>query len=123
MPGEMLYRPDPQPLPSRMPEYVDNLLVKLDKPNLSPEINSALQKYWRTANYIVAAMIFLQDNVYLTPDLKFEDIKPRLLGQWGTCPALMLIYSHLNHLVKIHGLDVIYVVGSGQGAPIILANL
>jgi xylulose-5-phosphate/fructose-6-phosphate phosphoketolase len=88
MPGEILDRPDPQPLPSRVPEYVDNLLSKLDKPNLSPEINSALQKYWRTANYIVAAMIFLQDNVYLTPDLKFEDIKPRLLGHLGDMSSI-----------------------------------
>jgi xylulose-5-phosphate/fructose-6-phosphate phosphoketolase len=68
-------------------------------------------------------MIFLQDNVYLKRDLKFEDIKPRLLGHWGTCPALTLIYSHLNDLIKKHNLDMIYVVGSGHGAPSILANL
>ena len=102
---------------------MDKLLVKFDKPTLSPEINSALQKYRRAANYIAAAMIFLQDNVYLKRDLKFKDIKPRLLGHWGTCPALTLIYSHLNYLVKRHDLDMIYVVGSGHGAPSILANL
>jgi xylulose-5-phosphate/fructose-6-phosphate phosphoketolase len=123
MPGEILDRPNPQPLPSQIPEYVEDLLVKLDKPDLSAEINSALQKYRRAANYIAAAMIFLQDNVYLKRDLKFEDIKPRLLGHWGTCPALTLIYCHLNYLVKKHNLDMIYVVGSGHGAPSILANL
>jgi hypothetical protein len=43
MAGEILDRPNPQPLPSLIPEYVDNLLVKLDKPNLSPEIKAALR--------------------------------------------------------------------------------
>lgn len=26
-------------------------------------------------------MIFIQDNVYLKRELKFDDVKPRLLGQ------------------------------------------
>ena len=80
MPGQILYRPNPRPLPSQIPEYVDHLLVKLDKPSLAAEMNSAMAKYRRAANYITAAMISLQDNVYLKRDLKFEDIKPRLLG-------------------------------------------
>lgn len=37
-------------------------------------------------------MIFLKDNVRLERDLQFEDIKPRLLGHWGTCPGLTLVY-------------------------------
>ena len=123
MPGQIIDRPNPQPLPSRIPDYVDNLLVKLDRATLSAETSSALEKYRRAANYIAAAMIFLQDNVYSKRDLTHEDIKPRLLGHWGTCPALTLIYSHLNYLVKEHDLDMIYVVGSGHGAPSILANL
>lgn len=123
MPGQFIDRPNPKPVPSLIPEYVDDLLVNLDKPTLSAETNSALEKYRRAANYIAAAMIFLQDNVYLKRDLKSDDIKSRLLGHWGTCPALTLIYSHLNYLVKRHDLDVLYVVGSGHGAPSILANL
>ncbi len=123
MPGQVLDRPNPMPLPSLIPAFVDDLLVKLDKSKLSAETTSALEKFRRAANYIAVAMIFLQDNVYLRRDLKFEDVKPRLLGHWGTCPALTLIYSHLNYMIKKHDLDMIYVVGSGHGAPSILANL
>jgi xylulose-5-phosphate/fructose-6-phosphate phosphoketolase len=68
-------------------------------------------------------MIFLKDNILLKKDLSFEDVKPRLLGHWGTCPGLTLVYSHLNRLIKLHDLDMIYVVGPGHGAPSILANL
>lgn len=124
MPGEVIDRPNPQPLPSQVPDDVaEKLLVKLDKPKLDETTNQTLQKYRRAANYIAAAMIFLQDNELVKRDLKFEDIKPRLLGHWGTCPGLTLVYSHLNLLTKTHDLDMLYVIGPGHGAPSILANL
>ena len=99
----MIDRPNPQPVRSNVPEYVGQLLVKLDKPTLSEKTNQALVKYRRAANYIAAAMIFLQDDVYVKRDIKFEDIKPRLLGHWGTCPGLTLVYSHLNILIRVEG--------------------
>ena len=123
MPGEIIDIPNPPPAPSNVPDHVSQLLVKLDKPILSEETNQALQKYRRAANYIAAAMIFLQDNAYIKRDIKSEDIKPRLLGHWGTCPGLTLVYSHLNILIQKHDLDMLYVVGPGHGAPSILANL
>ncbi|KIV93073.1 hypothetical protein, variant [Exophiala mesophila] len=123
MPGEVIDRPNPQPAPSNIPDYVSDLLVKLEKPTLANKTNDIIAKYRRAANYIAAAMIFLQDNVLLKRDLKFSDIKPRLLGHWGTCPGLTLVYSHLNILIREHDLDMIYVVGPGHGAPSILANL
>lgn len=45
------------------------------------------------------------------------------LGHWGTCPGLILIYSHLNYCIRRHHLDMLYVVGPGHGAPAILASL
>ena len=123
MPGEVIDRPNPPPVASNVPDHVSELLVKLDKPALSEKDNQALQKFRRAANYIAAAMIFLQDNAYMKRDLKFDDIKPRLLGHWGTCPGLTLVYSHMNLLIKKHDLDMLYVVGPGHGAPAILANL
>jgi hypothetical protein len=68
-------------------------------------------------------MIFLSDNAFVERDLKFEDIKPRLLGHWGTCPGLTLVYAHLNYLTRKNDLDLIYVVGPGHGAPAILASV
>ena len=47
----------------------------------------------------------------------------RLLGHWGTCPGLTLVYAHLNYPIKKNNLDLIYVVGPGHGAPAILASL
>ena len=68
-------------------------------------------------------MIFLQDNVLLERDLTFDDVKPRLLGHWGTCPGLTLVYSHLNLLATQKDQEFIYVVGPGHGAPAILSSL
>jgi xylulose-5-phosphate/fructose-6-phosphate phosphoketolase len=44
-------------------------------------------------------------------------------GHWGTCPGLILVWSHLNLLIRNHGMDMIYVVGPGHGAPAALASL
>lgn len=75
------------------------------------------------ACYIAAAITFLRDNVFLERNLSFDDIKPRLLGRWGTCPGLILVYSHLNYLIYKHDLDMIYVVGPRHNAPATLASL
>lgn len=68
-------------------------------------------------------MIFLNGNALVERDITFDDIKPRLLGHWGTCPGLTLVYAHLNYLVVKNDIDCIYVVGPGHGAPAILASL
>lgn len=61
-------------------------------------------------------MIFLNDKagVLLEQDLTHDQIKPRLLGHWGTCPGLTLVYAHLNRIIAKTGLDALYVVGPGQ---------
>ena len=58
-------------------------------------------------------MIFLKDNTLLKCRISPEDIKNRLLGHWGTCPGLIMVYAHLNHLIRKTGLDALYVVGPG----------
>lgn len=50
-------------------------------------------------------------------------IYPDCPGHWGTCPGLILVYSHLNYLIKTMDLDMLFVVGPGHGAPAILAAL
>lgn len=81
-----------------------------------------INRYWQAANYIAAGQIFLCDNPLLELDITPGDIKPRLLGHWGTSPGLNLIYIHLNRLICDTGANVIYVIGPGHGAPAILAN-
>lgn len=62
-------------------------------------------------------MIFLNNNVLMEKDLTFDDIKPRLLGHWGTCPGLIMVYAHLNRIIRNTGLEALYVVGPGQSHP------
>lgn len=82
-----------------------------------------LRLYQRMTNYLAAAQIYLQRNVLLQEPLTAEDIKPRLLGHWGTCPGINMIYAHLNRLIIQYSIDMFLVTGPGHGAPANLANL
>ncbi|NUP51718.1 MAG: phosphoketolase family protein [Catenulispora sp.] len=81
----------------------------------------AIDAYWRAANYLSAAQIYLRDNPLLHRELTAEDIKPRLLGHWGTSPGLAFVHAHLNRLIQAEGLDLITVLGPGHGGPAALA--
>lgn len=81
-----------------------------------------LHRYWQAANYLSAAQLYLQDNPLLKRPLTSSDIKPRLLGHWGTCPGLNLVYVHLNRLIKDTGADILFIAGPGHGAPAVIAN-
>ncbi|OGC66970.1 phosphoketolase [candidate division WWE3 bacterium RIFCSPLOWO2_02_FULL_53_10] len=82
-----------------------------------------IEKYVRAANYLSAAQIFLRDNFLLERKLKFEDIKPRLLGHWGTSPGINFVYANLNHLIKKHQAEFLFVLGPGHGFAGLQANL
>ncbi|HEU4708224.1 MAG TPA: phosphoketolase family protein [Methylophilaceae bacterium] len=89
---------------------------------LSPELLEKIHAYWRAANYLSVGQIYLHDNPLLEEPLTRAQIKPRLLGHWGTSPGLNFIYVHLNRLIKQHDLDMIYVTGPGHGGPAVVAN-
>lgn len=89
---------------------------------LTVEEYRKMNAYWRAANYLSVGQIYLYDNPLLRQPLKLEHIKPRLLGHWGTTPGLNFIYVHLNRLIKLHDLNVIYVTGPGHGGPGLVAN-
>jgi len=80
-------------------------------------------KYRRLVDYLATAQIYLKDNCLMTEPLKKEHIKPRLLGHFGTCPGISVVYIHCNRLIVKHNLDMFIVVGPGHGAPAVLANL
>ena len=90
---------------------------------LSPEELSKMDAYWRAANYLSVGQIYLLKNPLLREPLTIEDIKPRLLGHWGTTPGLNFIYVHMNRLIVNHDLDAIYIAGPGHGGPGIVANV
>ena len=46
-----------------------------------------LNGWWRAANYLSVGQIYLLDNPLLRTPLTRDDVKPRLLGHWGTTPG------------------------------------
>src|SRR5215212_8579312 len=81
-----------------------------------------LDAYWRAANYLSIGQIYLLDNPLLRRALQPEDVKPRLLGHWGTTPGLNFVYAHMNRAIREHDLNAIYVTGPGHGGPGLVAN-
>ena len=78
--------------------------------------------YWRAANYLSVAQIYLLDNPLLREPLQAEHVKPRLLGHFGTVPGLNLLYAHLNRQIRARDLSAIYITGPGHGGPALVAN-
>jgi xylulose-5-phosphate/fructose-6-phosphate phosphoketolase len=89
---------------------------------LNEEQIERMHAYWRAANYLSVGQIYLKDNPLLERPLTRDDIKPRLLGHWGTTSGLNFIYTHLNRLINERALDMIYVIGPGHGGPGIIAH-
>jgi xylulose-5-phosphate/fructose-6-phosphate phosphoketolase len=89
---------------------------------LSPELLAKMDAYWRAANYLSVGQIYLKDNPLLERPLTLDDVKPRLLGHWGTTPGLNFLYVHWNRLIRERGLDMLYIIGPGHGGPGLVAN-
>ncbi len=89
---------------------------------LSLEELRKMNAYWRAANYLSVGQIYIYANPLLREPLKLEHIKPRLLGHWGTTPGLNFVYVHLNRIIKMYNLNVIYICGPGHGGPGMVAN-
>src|SRR3712207_5669723 len=81
-----------------------------------------IDRWWRAANYLSVGQIYLMDNPLLRRPLQPEDVKPRLLGHWGTTPGLNFVYAHLNRLITERELSMMYVIGPGHGGPGLVAS-
>ena len=64
----------------------DPAKVSVDSRPLSLEELRKMNAYWRAANYLSVGQIYLYANPLLREPLKLEDVKPRLLGHFGTTP-------------------------------------
>jgi xylulose-5-phosphate/fructose-6-phosphate phosphoketolase len=89
---------------------------------LSDETLGQIDGWWRAANYLSVGQIYLLDNPLLRTPLAREDVKPRLLGHWGTTPGLNFLYAHLNRVIKEREQSTLYVTGPGHGGPGLVAN-
>ena len=76
---------------------------------------AGLARYWRCANYLAAAEIYLRSNVLLRAPLEPADLKARIVGHWGTAPGLTFLFSHLNLLIAATGQSTLVVTGPGHG--------
>ncbi len=81
-----------------------------------------MHAYWRAANYLSVGQIYLHDNPLLKRPLEPGDIKHMLLGHWGTTPGQNFIYVHLNRIIKLYDLNMIYIAGPGHGGPALVGN-
>ena len=84
---------------------------------LSADLLDKMQRYWCAANYLCVGQIYLLDNPLLREPLTKANIKPRLLGHWGTSAGQNFIYVHLNRLIRETDADIIYISGPGHGGP------
>ncbi len=81
-----------------------------------------MDRYWRAANYLSVGQIYLYDNPMLRQKLTLADVKPLVVGHWGTTPGQNFIYVHLNRVIKKYDLDMFYIAGPGHGGPALVAN-
>ena len=81
-----------------------------------------IDEYWRAANYLSACQLYLLDNPLLKRKLTMNDIKPKVVGHWGTTPGQNFIYAHLNRIIKKYDLNMIYISGPGHGGQAMISN-
>ena len=96
--------------------------MRQETSSLTPELLLRIDAYWRAANYLSVGQMYLYDNPLLRRPLVATDVKPMLLGHWGTTPGQNFIYAHLNRVIKEGDLNMIYLSGPGHGGPALVAN-
>jgi xylulose-5-phosphate/fructose-6-phosphate phosphoketolase len=89
---------------------------------LSPELAENIDRYWRAANYLAVGQIYLYNNPLLKEPLKMSDVKPLVVGHWGTVPGQNFIYVHLNRVIKKFDLNMFYIAGPGHGGAALVGN-
>jgi len=82
-----------------------------------------LDSYFRAANYLSVGQLYLLDNPLLKESLKWEHIKKKIVGHWGTIPGQNFIYTHLNRIIVKNNLNMIYISGPGHGGNSVVSNV
>ncbi len=89
----------------------------------SQEYLKNLDGYWRAANYLSVAQLYLLDNPLLRDHkLCKSDIKQKLVGHWGTVPGQNFVYAHCDRVINKYDLDMILLSGPGHGGNFLVAN-
>lgn len=88
----------------------------------SKEYLEKVDAWWRAANYISVAQMYLKDNPLLTRDVTEEDVKIHPIGHWGTIAGQNFIYAHLNRVINKYDLNMFYIEGPGHGGQVMVSN-
>lgn len=88
----------------------------------SKEYLEKIDAWWRAANYISVAQMYLKDNPLLTRDVTEEDVKIHPIGHWGTIAGQNFIYAHLNRIINKYDLNMFYIEGPGHGGQVMVSN-
>ncbi|WP_322935210.1 phosphoketolase family protein [Mycoplasmopsis felis] len=78
--------------------------------------------WWRAANYLSVAQMYLHKNPLLHEELKAEHVKKYPIGHWGTIPGQNLIYAHLNRVINKYDVEMFYISGPGHGGQLMISN-
>nr|WP_246144072.1 hypothetical protein [Neolewinella aurantiaca] len=89
--------------------------------NPTPQHLARIDAYWRAANYLSVGQMYLRQNPLLRRPLQAPDLKPVLLGHWGTAPGQNFIYVYLNEIIKRHELEMIYISGPGHAGQAMIS--
>lgn len=89
---------------------------------VSKDYLQKMDAYWRAANYLSAAQLYLLDNPLLREPLRKEHIKKKIVGHWGTVPGQNFVYVHMNRAIKEFRLNMIYLSGPGHGGNFFVSN-
>ena len=76
----------------------------------------------RLCDYLAVAQLYLKDNFLLKRPLIADDIKPRLLGHWGTCHGINVAYANFKSYFGANP-NFTFILGPGHGFPALQANL
>ena len=90
--------------------------------SLSKRELKLMDEYFRVLNYLSVAQLYLLDNPLLRRKLTINDVKPNVVGHFGTAPGQNFIYMHLNRVIKKNNLKMIYISGPGHGGQAMVAN-
>ena len=94
----------------------------LEKGPITDELLTKMNAYWRAANYLSAAQLYLLENPLLRQPLTLDMVKKKIVGHWGTVPGQNFVYTHLNRVIKRYDLDLILLSGPGHGGNFYISN-
>lgn len=89
---------------------------------------SNVRAFINAADYLSVAQIFLKENAMLRRPLESGDIKERLVGHFGTCHGIDVVYGYLTAWIKWisdsgQKPNALFILGDGHGLSALNANL